>query len=259
MINKDLNLSLNQNLIKPERVSGTSNTTATRNSLNSSISIAPPPSSTSNPQIQTLKDKVSLRQMLIGVVVTNAVFLLLAGISLTESFERNSISDRIYPETESITKVALVEFGDQIATLQKQLAGQGDALQQQLHDFQLVLRVDQQQLVSGYLDMTEHLQSAINQPQKITQPASPQASAITSLNKWYVNIGTFVNTNAAIGLQQKIVNLGYPATISRLTLDGKIAQRVQVAGFADRASAEDVAQKIMDTTKLNGLWAWKGK
>jgi len=251
MLNKDLNLSLNQILIKSGRVSETNNTSDTLASLNSK---SPP-----KPQILPRSYKVGLHQMLIGVVVANAVFLLALGFWLAESFDQKFSASRTNPKAETTTKAVLVNLEEQITTLQQQLNDQGEVLQQQLHNLQLVFRVDQQQIVSDYLDMVERFQPVIPQPQKPTQPMTPQTSATTSLNNWYVNIGTFVNRKAAVGLQQQIVDLGYPATISSLTLNGKTAQRVQVAGFSDRASAEAVAQNIMKTTKLNGLWAWKGQ
>jgi len=247
MSSKDLNLSLDSSLVQPQ-IQPEPSTHSTQSSSARKISQTALGEERKNPTVQTwLTITIAT-----GIVLLNIAFLIWAGLWLNEQGTNQPASTSTLNGTalsasiKSATTPELRKIEEQLLALHAQVD-------------QLNLRIaDQQQILSANLtDIARQLkQQQLETSTKAISPALSPAKPKPEAN-WYVNLGTFSSKAAAEKLQQRIKALEYSAVITTATINNRAAYRVQLPGFLDRDSAENTAQKLMQQTKLNGLWAWK--
>lgn len=191
------------------------------------------------------------------ISVANLVLLIGAGFWLYEQGLNPTASSQPGPNIEQPLQAQMESTGEQL-----------QALQQKFDQLELHFTEQQQLLAASHHIVTDKIETLLkeqraNYAKAIAAPTAPPASQkpepkkAAPSNNWYVNLGTFSHRAAAQKLQQQIKALGYSSIITTVQLNNKTAHRVQLPGFASRELAEASAQKIMQQTELNGLWAWK--
>ena len=183
-----------------------------------------------------------------AIFAINAAFLLWAGYWLTEQQQSREPVAIEVDTTELVSTLT--------PTLQN-LSAETQSLQEEVNQLYLQLAEQRQLLADSHHIITARLEEALEKkPVSAISPALTPTAKLPPKN-WYVNLGTFSTDIAAKKLQQQIKALGYSAVITSVKLDNMSAYRVQLPGFSDHESAEATAQKIMQQTDLNGLWAWQ--
>jgi hypothetical protein len=245
MTDKDLNLSLDQSLLKPRRETDQRD--------------IPTDTAQTSPETDLTEDHPGLKQpkierpqqtewLLIAVLASNLLLVITIIFLLTQQPDTNNPADKLAP-TENDNRLSLESKMDQMNRQFEQYIGQ---LNQQLEQFQVSLLDQQRQQTSALLDLSENIEQKIGDLKK-------ESTGTTTSADWHVNVGTFSNNEAATQLKKQIDAIGYQAEINHVSLDDKIVYRVQLPGYKDRETAENAAREIMDKTNLNGLWAWEGK
>ena len=193
------------------------------------------------------------------LVSINLLFLLLAGLWLSsQDFKQQDNVALAHTPNKAVTT--------KLATVNQKL----ERVQQQLDQLSITLSEQQQLIAKSSHNIDQQLQAfnakqnqfalALQPVKPTTEPKPSQKKAAPSpkpTNNWHVNIGTFSSKDAALRLKKQLLVLGHSVQINDTQINDKQAYRVQLPGFKDREAAEQVATKIMDQTKLNGLWAWK--
>lgn len=273
MTNKDLNLAFDQNLIQPaspyleephdHNTHGHSTHGYHTETDKLGTSTPPKQSTWKQPKKYTLGSLSFLSTWLghakqqpfvllsVTLFIANAFFLLWAGFWLSN---HNPPSDNV---VDTISPSIMKGINTNFETLDKQLL----SLQQQLDQIKLSIGEQQQLIATSSLDLNANVQN-LSQQIKIAITPKPKTKKLDTIKKiptkdWHVNLGTFSTHNAALKLQKQLSALGHSVQINSTSFDNKKAYRVQLPGFKDRNSAEQVARRIMDQTNLNGLWAWK--
>ena len=245
MTDKDLNLSLDQSLLKPRRETDQRDT--------------PADTAQTPPETDLTADHHGLNQqkierprqtewLLIAVLASNLLMVITIIFLLTQQPDANNSADKLAPAEDS-NRLLLESKMDQMDRQFEQSISQ---LNQQLEQLQVSLLDQQRQQTSALLDLSENIE------QKGGDLKKESAETTTSAH-WHVNVGTFSTNEAATQLKKQIDAIGYQAEINLVSLDDKIVYRVQLPGYKDRETAENAAREIMDKTNLNGLWAWEGK
>ena len=235
MTRKDLNLSLDQSLLPPEKAQG-STPGATSGKQDR-------PGSKKRPTAATLARRENWRTITIaGFAVLNMAFLLAAGIWLstlqhTISRPLTAITTGTVPRIE----IMLVETHDRL-----------DALQGQLDELVVAIDDQQQYIASVYAEKGND-RAMLPDKNDPTKTFSIKETP-TAADNWYVKLGTFSSEEAAARFS---LQLGSTRQISRYDLPGSTSFELRLSGFEERESAEMVAGDIMEQTKLNGLTIWK--
>ena len=90
----------------------------------------------------------------------------------------------------------------------------------------------------------------------VTAPA-PSATAAASPaagGSWSVQVGAFRNRQQADGVQKRLTDAGFPATLSTVALDdGQSRYRVRVGGPRSRDEAEQLAREVRARVPLTAL------
>lgn len=244
MTDKDLNLSLDQNLLKPWKEIDQRDTPA---------DIAPPEKPTlaaerSGQDGPKAERSQQMGWLLTAVLTSNLLMVVTIIFLLIQQPNPGKPADMITP-AEDDNRLLLESKMDQMDRQFEQSIGQ---LNQQLEQFQVSLLDQQRQLISALLDLSENIKQTGSDLER-------EIAGTTTSAHWHVNLGTFSTNEAATQLRKQIDAIGYQAEINHVSLDEKIVYRVQLPGYKDRETAEKTAREIMDKTKLNGLWAWEGK
>tara|TARA_R110001599_G_scaffold68948_1_gene194007 strand:- start:276 stop:1013 length:738 start_codon:yes stop_codon:yes gene_type:complete len=245
MTDKDLNLSLDQSLLKPRRETDQRDT--------------PADTAQTPPETDLTADHHGLNQqkterprqtewLLIAVLASNLLLVITIIFLLTQQPDANNSADKLAPAEDS-NRLLLESKMDQMDRQFEQSIGQ---LNQQLEQLQVSLLDQQRQQTSALLDLSENIEQKGGNLKK-------ESTETTASAHWHVNVGTFSTNEAATQLKKQIDAIGYQAEINHVSLDEKIVYRVQLPGYKDRETAENAAREIMDKTNLNGLWAWEGK
>jgi cell division septation protein DedD len=271
MTNKDLNLAFDQNLVQPASPhpdvphdhNTHSHSTHGHNTETNKFEAPHAPRQRKQPKKNTLGSLPFLSTWLghakqqpftllsVTLFIANALFLLWAGFWLSSHNQPSSnVANTINP---SIMKGVSTKF----EILNKQLL----SLKQQLDQIKLSIGEQQQLIATSSLDLNKDVQDLTQQVQIAIAPKAetekPDTVKKIPTKDWHVNLGTFSTHDAALRLQKQLSALGHSVQINTTSFDNKTAYRVQLPGFKDRNSAEQVARRIMDKTNLNGLWAWK--
>ena len=245
MVDKDLNLSLDSNLIQTP-------TTAFTHQRSES-DMQPDPIVDSAPRMVSSLKTIPLVSVTLMLIIIGALFWI--GFKLSA---QNDVSEALIATANTIAAANTVKpeiLKPDLPEL-KEISAQLVSLQQQLDQVRTQLAETTSLLVASHHEVTEKLANAQpTQGKALTTALTPAAP--TPAKRWFVNLGTFSSKKAAQNLQQQIKSLGYTAVITSLLLDGNTVYRVQIPGFTDRDAAENTAGEIMKKTNLNGLWAWK--
>ena len=245
MTDKALNLSLDQNLLKPRRETD-------QRDIPTDTAQTPPETDLTADHPGLNQPKTERPQqtewLLIAVLASNLLMVITIIFLLTQQPDTNNPADKPAP-TENDNRLFLESKMDQMNRQFEQSIGQ---LNQQLEQFQVSLLDQQRQQTSALLDLSENIEQKGGDLKK-------ESTETTTSAHWHVNVGTFSNNEAATQLKKQIDAIGYQAEINHVSLDDKIVYRVQLPGYKDRETAENTAREIMDKTNLNGLWAWEGK
>ncbi|MFK8047075.1 MAG: SPOR domain-containing protein [Halioglobus sp.] len=75
---------------------------------------------------------------------------------------------------------------------------------------------------------------------------------------WYVNLGSFTGAKEAEGLRKKMLAIGYQPQIKKQQDQYQMSYKVVLPGFKNRESAEVAAKLLMEKTNLDSLWVWQG-
>lgn len=245
MTDKDLNLSLDQSLLKPRRETDQRDTSA-----NTAQSLAEPDLTADHPGLDQPKTErpQQTEWLLIAVLVSNLLMVITIIFLLTQQPDTSSSADKLTP-TENNNRLLLESKMDQMDQQFEQSIGQ---LNLQLEQLQVSLLDQQRQQISALLDLSENIEQKGGDLKK-------ESTETTTSAHWHVNVGTFSTNEAATQLKKQIGAIGYQAEINHVSLDDKIVYRVQLPGYENRETAENTAREIMNKTNLNGLWAWEGK
>jgi hypothetical protein len=186
-----------------------------------------------------------------GLAIANILFMLITGPWLTQRTRQPPM------ETQGLT---IEQLNTQLIHVSMQLT----SLQQGFKDLQLTVNEQQQLIISTAADITEKTRRLFLEAQK-TPVGSDPVTSTTAPHPWYINLGVFAGKSEAVMVQQQVKNLGYNADISSVTIpnnagsssDTTTGYQLRITGFEDQESAEATAARIMDSSKLNGLWVWK--
>ena len=245
MTDKDLNLSLDQSLLKPRRETDQRDTPA-------DTAQTPPETDLTADHHGLNQQKTERPQqtewLLIAVLASNLLLVITIIFLLTQQPDANKSADKLAPAEDS-NRLLLESKMDQ---MDRQFEQSTSQLNQQLEQLQVSLLDQQRQQTSALLDLSENIEQKIGDLKK-------ESTETTASAHWHVNVGTFSTNEAATQLKKQIDAIGYQAEINHVSLDDKIVYRVQLPGYKDRETAENAAREIMDKTNLNGLWAWEGK
>jgi len=235
MTRKDLNLSFDQSLVQHS----TTQTPPLRNVIQlpggpkSKKPVKKPPSRR-HPGIQTVT--------MAAIAFINIAALLLAAYwlsSLQPAVPRPAagIAER--------SEFVLLEINEKITSMHGQL----DTLQ-------LTVLKQEQLLAQLVIGDAEDTQETIDTNKNTENPVLTKESPKPADN-WYINLGTFISEEEAVGVKRQLRSIGLEAQIRHEVQGGTTAFEVHLPGFEDRDSAELAARKIMEQTRLNGLWVWK--
>jgi cell division protein FtsN len=245
MTDKDLNLSLDQSLLKSRRESDQRDSPVA-----AAQTLSEPTMTADYPGLDQPKAErpQHTEWLLIAVLASNLLMVIAIIFLLIQQPDTNNSADKLAP-AEDNNRLLLESKMDQMDRQFAQSIGQ---LNQQLEQLQVSLLDQQRQQTSALLDLSENIkQSGSDLKREIIET--------TTSAHWHVNLGTFSTNEAATQLKKQIDAIGYQADINHVSLDDKIVYRVQLPGYKDRETAESTAREIMDKTNLNGLWAWEGK
>ena len=88
-------------------------------------------------------------------------------------------------------------------------------------------------------------EKAVGSPSVVATPAPRPAAAVPAAGgDWAVQVGAFGSADTARKLVKDLAGAGYRAYVSPVQKGGKTLHRVRVGPEADRASAEQVAQRL---------------
>jgi hypothetical protein len=273
MTNKDLNLAFDQNLIQPasphhdEPHDNNTHGHSTHDYHTETDKFGaptPPRQSTwKQPKKNTLGSLPFLSAWLghakqqpfvllsVTLFIANALFLLWAGFWLSShKHPSDNAMNTISPSIIKGISTKLETLNEQLPSLQQQL----DQIKLSIGEQQLLIATSSLDLNAGVQNLAQQIKIAITPK---TETKKPDTVKKIPTKDWHVNLGTFSTHDAALRLQKQLSALGHAVQINTTSFDNKTAYRVQLPGFKDRNSAEQVARRIMDQTNLNGLWAWK--
>ena len=182
--------------------------------------------------------------LLLALVLVNILALPAMGYWLYDHFEVNSGPVVTNPVTARDLADATDSIYQNVAELEARVS-----------QLQVALAEQQQLFSSTLLDLQQQLASAMTEAAEVSDAAKPTAAPSV---QWVVNAGIFSSQDSADSVQRVLAPLGYKALRREVEVAGVPSYRVYVPGFADRASAEEVARKIMGQTGIHGLWVWKG-
>ena len=236
MTRKDLNLSLNQSLLPPEKVQGSTHGATTGKQDR--------PGPKKRPTVATHARRENWHTMTIaGFAVLNMAFLLAAGIWLS------TLQHTIGAPVTAMTTVTVPRIEIMLVEAHDRL----DALRGQLDELVVAIDDHQQFTASVYAEKGDDrsmLPDNDDPAKTFSIKEIPNAA-----DNWYVKLGTFSSEEAAARFS---LQLGSTRQISRYDLPGSTSFELRLSGFEERESAEMVAGDIMEQTKLNGLTIWKG-
>ena len=256
MTEKDLNLSIDSSLL-----ASSADHRPTQNATQPAASLKENMNPQGTPGDTKTESRLPLA-ILVGAIAVNLFFLTWAGLWLQKNVPASP--DNPPAELSGAYSPAVIDG------IERQLT----ELSQQLNHLSLRLAEQKLLFAAGHHELSDKLDSYAETVATLSSPATdtlqkPAAAISAALapakpanqkpqgKQWFVNLGTFSTRTSAKGLQQQIGNMGYPATLREIAIDGKTAYRVQIPGFESRQTAEKTAQEIMSRTKLSGLWAWK--
>ncbi|MEH6616247.1 MAG: SPOR domain-containing protein [Porticoccus sp.] len=256
MTRKDLNLALDNSFIQPAPISDDeiNNQTAPKiptpphkqcDTAENTIAIPTSSKLPGKPPSRLTLEPSGYKWLVIAVVFINMLFLLLAGLWLsTQEQPPREMTIAAAPKADKNAERELNELNGKLLSLD-----------QKLDQLQLTLSEQQRLIASSALDLDKRFQ-ALSLQLKNT-PETETKKTLLPTKAWHVNLGTFSTKETVLKLQKQIQALGHQIQINTTSIDNKTAYRVQLPGFQNRASAEEIARQIMEQTNLNGLWAWK--
>tara|TARA_R110001592_G_scaffold363398_2_gene687957 strand:- start:27679 stop:28422 length:744 start_codon:yes stop_codon:yes gene_type:complete len=192
--------------------------------------------------VSTVRDS-RLSPLLLALMLLNTLALPAMGYWLYDHFEVNSRPVITNSLSASDLAAATGSIDQNLAELETSVSQLQVALAEQQRLFSSALLDLQQQLANGMAEAeASHVSQVVAAP----------------LGQWVVNAGIFSSLDSAESVQGLLAPLGYEALRREVVVAGVPSYRVQIPGFDDRASAEEVARKIMGQTGIHGLWVWKG-
>lgn len=92
----------------------------------------------------------------------------------------------------------------------------------------------------------------------IASPASAPASATADRRGgWALNVASYADTASAEKQAQQLRDAGYAGAVQSATVNGKVWYRVQVIGYASQQAARAAAQELQARLGLKGIWVVK--
>lgn len=256
MTTKDLNLSFDRGLLQPKEGRGQrakpGNTRQAASPAN-----ARPPGNRVPRKAAPQKMRAWQNITIAGIAFTNMLFLVVAGMWLTE--HTGGLSSQL-PSPQP-------DIAPQLAIMQAKMNQRIDSLEQQLDNLQISINGQQHLIVSAYQDIGTQLKEGHKAaapadtalPSDKSNQEAPKTKQAPSPKGWYINLGSFSKKQAAAELQKQFQALGYATRIQTLTIDNQASYAVILTGFKDQASAEIAVGQLLDQTELDGLTVAKEK
>lgn len=189
--------------------------------------------------------------LLTGVIaLANMLFLVLAGLWLTGTDLKGVFSGHADtpPYAAGAEPSAWLEANARLT----QLSGEIEGLRAQVDSLQTMLIAQPAPVAPKPAEQpAATVSTAAAQPER--QEPAPLLQAPEPI-LWQVNLGDYASRKAARVTQQKLQALGLQSTIEQNRENGQTTYLVTLAGFERRLEAENVANRIMLETELNGLW-----
>ena len=257
MTTKDRNLSLDRDLLRPKAAHsqtvqpGNTRQVATPNNTR-------PPGNRVTGRTAPQNTRSWQGITAIGIAITNMLFLVLAGIWLSE--RAGGLSTQAALPRSDITP--------QLEVMQTRLEQRIGTLEQQLADLQIAINGQQHLIISAYQEIGVLIKEGNDgtaapadaaQPSVASSQEAPKTKQVEEKTGWYINLGSFPDKQAASDIQAQFQALGYAARIQALETDNQTAYAVLLPGFKDQASAEMTVNQLLDQIELDGLSVWKEK
>lgn len=257
MTTKDLNLSFDRGLLRPTETHSQTTKSGNTRQVEAAIETRLPKNRV--PRRTAPQKKLSWQGItIIGIAITNMLFLVLAGIWLSE--RSGGLPPQLATRHSDITP--------QLEVMQARIEQQIDSIEQQLENLQIAINGQQHLIVSAYQDIGLRMHEgkpAAEAPQDTAPPSpapnqeAPKPGEAEAHTGWYINLGSFPTKAAAFEIQEQFQAFGYAAQIHTLTIDNQAAYAVILPNFEDQASAETAVNQLLDRTDLDGLTVWKEK
>lgn len=243
---KDMNLSLEPRIAaRPRTRDARIGLQAMRKSRATEVptDANPPAASRTAPNSVSTVRGSRLSPLLLALILLNTLALPAMGYWLYDHFEANS--KPVFTSSLSVSDLAAAT-----GSIDQNLA----ELETSVSQLQVALAEQQGLFSSALLDLQQQLANVM-----VEAEVSDASQAVAApLGQWVVNAGIFSSLDSAESVQGLLAPLGYETLRREVVVAGVPSYRVQIPGFDDRASAEEVARKIMGQTGIHGLWVWKG-